>query len=854
MHKARVRMKAQEITNKQKGLSRPGVVTRRIFQAISAREMMVAGLLAWSAPYFGMAGETFEVPKAGVAYIDMDDDPERISAGAFGWNDSFALDADRRSLVVALKRPYRIDEIVLRADLPSQTRPLLTPDNVFIYLSFDNRHYHKWEKPVQFQLVQSKRPEALWTLRLKGLGFYARYIKIHTTAFGADYGFGIHNLQDMISLQSSSDPDERLEFAHLQAARFQDRNAIKGAYQINGPASVKPFVQLRLEILDEKENVVDSSIRVAEMNQWKSFRWTPRSLRPGPFTLVATLIRQGLEADAATRRIQVVSKIREENDIKSLQPGEAVIVRQVDRVCPPGQKLDRFSYSLLPKPAEIFSGIEVKTNQPLLLAVPVAGTCAVYLGVGLPAAEVSTKWNGRIHSIQAIGGSGDQVQEVLGGIGDFSAGSLSVSLGSGPASLTFVAIQCLDSNQKELALYQSTPGENRRVIYNNDGFSDFGSASLNRGNLLSQVERYRNTDAAWLDFCALVSGAVSYPSKYAEWFGTGATKWPREFDRIATENFKAFEKQGMPMFPTLAARGKEIGIPVWGSLRMSAYYPDDYGPIFNGELWKNHPEFRIKNKKGSTLCEMSFAHEPVRDQRIGVLGEMAEMGCAGVNLDFCRYPDVLGYEAPLVEEYVRMYGQDPRKLPDEDERWVRLRCETMNRFMRGVKGKISEIAKRLDRPVKISVRLPATGYRHYGFDPQTWVSEKLVDVLIPGFPGLDRPYDARPWVAMAAGSGIKVYGNIEATLGQTANTELTDEQIARGIKPGTSTVHDADSYRHRALELYNMGVDGIYIFNNWAGTGCLNLLGDERALKQWAQFEDLKNLSREIIATGAKGK
>ena len=66
---------------------------------------------------------------------------------------------------------------------------------------------------------------------------------------------------------------------------------------------------------------------------------------------------------------------------------------------------------------------------------------------------------------------------------------------------------------------------------------------------------------------------------------------------------------------------------------------------FNGKLWHEHQEYRIRGRDGRRRHELSFAWEAVRKQRLGVL---LEMGCAGVTMDFCRYPYILGYDEPLV--------------------------------------------------------------------------------------------------------------------------------------------------------------------------------------------------------------
>jgi len=280
---------------------------------------------------------------------------------------------------------------------------------------------------------------------------------------------------------------------------------------------------------------------------------------------------------------------------------------------------------------------------------------------------------------------------------------------------------------------------------------------------------------------------------------------------------------------------------------MSAYYgfqEQQKMQPFNGKLWHEHPEMRIKGRDGKYRTQMSFAWEAVRNERLGVLRELLEMGCEGVTMDFCRYPNILGYDEPLVQGFRQKYGISPLDLPESDERWLGYRCELMNDFFRAVRRQTDEIAAKQGRKLYIAVRVPATGYREYGFDPQTWAKERLMDILIPHYPGLEKDFDVRPWVAMAKGSGIKVYPGIEVTKAETSNTELTDAQVKRGVKPGIVTAMSADDYRRKVWARYRQGADGVYLFNIWT-LGCTrNLLGDKRSLARWSYFEDAMNLPR----------
>lgn len=526
-------------------------------------------------------------------------------------------------------------------------------------------------------------------------------------------------------------------------------------------------------------------------------------------------------------------------------------------------------------------GILLKKGESYPVTSSLEGPCAVYVSFITPSPRVLASWGDEKRRIEAneryyleagpfppldtidaegklYGRSpardGELIsQELFAGVGEFRHGPLVITSAEGTAKITRVRIEKLTPAEFELATSKANPKANRRIIHNNDGFSHkFGDPRWDYRRLLDQIDIYADSDVKQLDWAPLVSGAVAYPSKYADWFGEGITEWAREFERVAAENYRKLQKNGMPLYPTLVQRGKEIGVDVWGSLRMSAYYGENaYGRAFNGTLWRQHPEFVIRNKEGKTdgAMRLSWAWRPVQEQRLGVLAEMVEMGCAGVNLDFCRYPGILGYDAPLIEAFQAQYGEDPRTLAKDDERWVRLRCEVVNGVFRELRSRLKKLGEERGKPVRVSVRLSAAGYEEYGLDPRTWVREGLVDLLIVGWPSVDKPYDLKPWREIVAGSDVELYGHIEKFIHRGKRHELTDAQIREGLRPDSDTYYQTEDYLRRAHFLYEAGADGLYLFNNFGSSrpGTLNLLGDKRSVQRWSRFEDPMNLQSEAI-------
>ena len=528
-------------------------------------------------------------------------------------------------------------------------------------------------------------------------------------------------------------------------------------------------------------------------------------------------------------------------------------------------------------------GLKIEKGGQARLNIETEGPCAIYLGLVTPSPNVTASRAGRTEVIKANDSYFHGVKEtfppfstIRGGklfarrpVGDerdvsqeFFAGHFAAD-DKGPlvitaddaVRITHVRIRPLDPGEAALLSHQNDPTANRRVIYNNDGFSGFGEKDWQPSDLYKQIDRFRDSDALRLDVQTVSAGRVQYPSAYAEFFGENTAGFQRQFEVNAAANYRKLEAAGMSLYPALVKRGAEIGLPVWGSIRVSATYGTGaWGATFNGRLWREHPEFRIRQKNGQPIegrAQMSFACEKVREEQLGQLVDLARLGCAGVTVDFLM-PPVLGYDEPLLEEFQRRHGEDPRRLPDNDPRWIDLRCEVITGFLRDLRNRLNALGQKESRPIGVTVRVPAVGCRMLGFDPEVWIREKLVDELVPGFPDSEKWYDAEPWVKMASGSGVKIFGNIEFFIHETSRAELTDAEVAAGMKEGIQTVYTRDHYLRRAAELYRAGVDGLYLYNNFMHDAprnpSLNFLGDKTWVKRWSDFEDPWRLPSEIIA------
>ena len=582
---------------------------------------------------------------------------------------------------------------------------------------------------------------------------------------------------------------------------------------------------------------------------WQALPLAAKGLPAGEYVVVATIEVAGrIPLNRVEKRLRVLSAAEvkqarsQELTPQALAAAAGLAVMGIEGAAPgaPGEA------ALLP------------AGKSLQAALPGRGRVAVYGLSVVPSSEFTATVGGTTRQVPAVKDTGYLLRERFLGVGQGGADTLQIEATSGPLRLAGVRVEPLDP---KVSLVPRSGNGGKALVVNNDGGSEgFWSPSWDPNQLPEMVERYQGSDVSQFEFSTNLGEMANYRSRYVDFHGEGVEKWPTKGYEAQRRHYLTLDQHEPRLFPWLAQRSREIGLVFWGSQRMNADYSGhaEYAELFHSRFQKEHPEMRVLHSPKQTTPSfyLSYAQAAVRERRIGVLRELAEFGCEGVNLDFCRYPNVLGYEAPMPTLFRQAHGEDGTKLPFDDPRWVRVRQQVMNGFMREVRAVMEAEAGKRGEPVLISVRLPATKYETFGFDPQTWAREGLVDALIPAFPGPERWFDIEPWVAMTQGTKVQVWPGTEYYFHETAGAELTDADVARGLKPGYQFWLKRSDYLRRAAEAYAAGADGFHMFNAW-GKKHVTLtrgISDPAFVADWRRYLDPENLHSEIAADPARNE
>ena len=372
----------------------------------------------------------------------------------------------------------------------------------------------------------------------------------------------------------------------------------------------------------------------------------------------------------------------------------------------------------------------------------------------------------------------------------------------------------------------------RRIIYNNDG-DDVIQANTSHdreeellvrgtGELIDEFLEARTApligtqvDSSW--YCSCMAGQTfSHKTRLGGFYDKGI---PQDL----------VEKHGRDSLQIQTDFCHEHGMEAFWSLRMNDAH-DSHPP--GTRRWtyglapfkQDHPEYLMgepedweKYEDGlkKAWSHMDFGFPEVRAHVFGVIQEVCQgYDVDGVELDFLRsYP----------------YFRETLEMRPAEEEHVGM----MTDLVRQVRNVADEVAERRGRPLLVAARTPYTvaDARFIGLDVETWMSEGLLDLFVPGG-GTESPMSESFAAAVELGHKheIPVYPCIDwGFWNHWAYLDLGEERypthgdwlqsLRQEKKSHAIAINDWEgtlpSWRGAAANLLNAGADGIYTFNGF---------------------------------------
>lgn len=340
------------------------------------------------------------------------------------------------------------------------------------------------------------------------------------------------------------------------------------------------------------------------------------------------------------------------------------------------------------------------------------------------------------------------------------------------------------------AVDHTAAASQRRLIYNDDGDNvmkfkegSFGPAPVTVEDLRTAVQEiaYGGSQVDTLLLCTNAQ-AMYYPTTAGTMRGALATpaeraNWPKsEKQRYA--NMNNFFDNGIDPYAVILGEAKGRGLEAMLTFRMNDAHNCDF---LRTRFWIDNPGYRLGNGG------LDFGQTAVRDYVFGLIEETVQRygDCDGIELDFQRFPTF--FKSGTTAERVVKINSLVERVRD----------------MLDVEG--AERGRHLALTARIPTNYDTSGATYgaslaIGCDPLAWAQEGWVDSLtVSNFLHNGRPLNIADWQDLI--SEVPIYGAMQFYV-DWGNHD-----------------NEADMYRARAEQLWEDGVDGVYLFNFFCPRG-----------------------------------
>ena len=406
------------------------------------------------------------------------------------------------------------------------------------------------------------------------------------------------------------------------------------------------------------------------------------------------------------------------------------------------------------------------------------------------------------------------------------------------------AAQCMKAKIAYIKLVPLTEGEvsgllvdrkqqdTHRLYAHNDAHGPLFLFRVEREEeIRREIEPYRNTDFSRL-YWEMGAGDLLFHLGRAGRLPTcdGREDFERVGDRLHAESWRILRDKGLDPLRVALDYTHELGMEFHASYRPAGFYfPVPFDQWNAGGLYEKRPDLRAVAKDGSPAPRISYAYPDTRRIVIDILAEVAQHPVDGIAILFNRRPPLVGYEAPLVEGFIEEFGEDPRALPDDDERWLRYRSIGLTEFMRELRRALDNLAAEQGRARRLDISACVSNREEnfiHGLDLETLVREELVDTLIP--------YTSAPELDSSAES----WRTAEEAAYFVALTQGTACALSMSILPRHMGPED---YRRKVAMLRGAGVESFFFWDSAGACGRANYSPSWHGLRRLGHAEEIQD-------------
>ncbi len=330
----------------------------------------------------------------------------------------------------------------------------------------------------------------------------------------------------------------------------------------------------------------------------------------------------------------------------------------------------------------------------------------------------------------------------------------------------------------------------RRIIFNNDGNEP---VYLCTNTTPEELLKYRTAPLAGsqvdsLFYCTWSSGFGIFTH------GTKAGQVLTSKEGLFAKNMTAeMLAAGTDPLRVMTDFGHKNGMEVFWSFRLNDTHDGStapYGPIMfrANRLKTEHPEWLnstpgVKPKFGAWSA-VDFAREEIRELAFRYVEEVCQnYDVDGVEIDFFRHP-----------VFFKRSATTGTACNDEER-------ALMTGLVQRIRAMTEAEGLKRGRPILVAMRVPdSVDYcRAVGIDLEKWLGGGVMDLLIAS--GYFQLNDWSYSVKLGHQYGVKVYPSFDES--------RVRDTAAQKLRKSVAT------YRGRALDAWQAGADGVYLFNSF---------------------------------------
>ncbi len=398
----------------------------------------------------------------------------------------------------------------------------------------------------------------------------------------------------------------------------------------------------------------------------------------------------------------------------------------------------------------------------------------------------------------------DVLEEVFLGVADLTRNDLHFStVYEMPARIHYVKTVPLTESEVADVLADRQQSATKTSVATFDGFTWIHPfRPQNRADLAATFSGYRDSDFKTWWFQVGGADLVHHPTKVGNLMGGHLDTFPRSVDREYVESVRHLHRQGIDPLKVAIEEAHAQDAEILVCLRAAGWKgAPPWEEFFMSEFYEAHPEWRCVDHDGTPTMHVSYAAEEVQDHLLNVYREVLQREPDGAGFMFHRGMPMILWEEPFCKRFIQKFGEDPRKLAEDDPRVFEMRAEIVTGFMRKIRKLLDETAEkqgRADHRLKLAVTTFATAAdnRKFGIDVEKWIEEKLIDQI-----GI-------AWFAYYT-SGLKTKSGDTAYYARiTEGTDVTIYPFYVGWK-----MKSASDLLSKVAANYEDGADGIAVWD-----------------------------------------